>query len=74
MRQFIRSVIFPQPRNMLLALGIEELPMSDELDERKVALDERRLDFEIRKYGDEQANRDVGLDKLKEEVKELKRP
>ena len=50
----------------------ENLPSDLEL--RKMVLDERRLDFEIRQYEDAKTSRDQELVKLEEEIKELKRP
>jgi hypothetical protein len=46
--------------------------MSDEIDTRKVALDERRLDFEIRKYEDDKGLRALSLEKAKEDLNKVK--
>jgi hypothetical protein len=53
--------------------------VSDEIDIRKVALDERRLDFEIRKYEDDKASRELAfqkatadLDKVKEDITKVR--
>ena len=51
--------------------------MNDEavdLERLKVQLDERRLDFEIRQYEDANEQRTAALEKLREEVADLKRP
>ena len=48
--------------------------MSDEIDALKVALDERRLEFEIRKYEDDKEAREISLEKAREDLRSGKRP
>ncbi len=51
--------------------------MSDdslEIEERKLALDERRLAFEVRQYDDSAASRSLADEKAREELNDLKRP
>jgi hypothetical protein len=48
--------------------------MGGDLDSRKLALDERRLEFEVSKYEQERGRRELDLEKAREELNALKRP
>jgi hypothetical protein len=52
----------------------ENTSVPDDIETRKLALEERRLDFEIRQYDDGNGLRKKQLSKLDQEIADLKRP